>query len=1348
MTRCYFRPPSSTIRLDADKRRSISRAQGMCASVRYGANLVFLLFFSQSLFLCAQIPTNGRVAAWTFSGNANDATGNGHNGTVFGASLIPDRFGTTNSAYYFSGTDHIAVPHHPVLNLESSFTISVWIKFCVRQPRPNDQGGPAIYEKHDPTRPNTAYSMIVYNGEKIWGRVLSDGKWHHLVKMRNAADSTYATYLDAQLISQTREVTWTPPPNTGDLMFGRSRQWRFFGDSGVFFIGAIDDINMYNRALMPGEVVALYRERDWPNSRVRVTASIRAGTVEPAGFCPGDPDPVHLIAEGDFHRVVWSPAAGLNSTSVPNPIAQPAQTTTYTVTAYKYDSSTFCIDTAVAQDTITITLFRPPVIDGGPPFYTCAQETITLGGESAGGTPPYRWEWSPPEGLSDPTAEHPQHVVTQNAQYRVIVEDAKGCRDTALVPISVIPRPLVDLGSDTIYYCIGSAGAEIHAVGSDGNPPYSFTWAAVKGLDRYDTGYVRAKPDAPTRYVVTISDRAGLCTGYDTVIVVPVDPPDADAGRDHVMCAGDSVVLAGKGAGAEGRLVYSWTPATGLDDPTLASPHASPDTTTVYRLRVTDTLTGCFDEDEVRVAVRDVRVHASTDRIDFGMLDGCRIDSTITVRLFNDGPTDGIVESLWSDVPGLSITNGGALLPAGGSVDVRIRFAPSSADSFDGRVYVRVGPCGDSLEFAVTGEKERSTVEVAPADIAFASMLMCELKEESSTIVIVNNGTVDAMFGMPVVGAPYSVGASALPATLKPGERLEIELRFAPTGPGNFADELRIPFSSGSCADSLRLSLRGAVIDLTPTTSFTKIDFGLLDGCVESRDTAVRVDNATSLDVTFIDALLPPDFILLESLPFTVPANGGIDLRIRYAPQGPGNSGGEMALHYEACTADWTFELLGEKHGVSFSIPDTIDFGELAGCEGTTRRLPLPIRFNSDRTGDGVVAGASITGPFTTGVTPGSPLPDGVEQLYDMTFTPPGVGTFTGELILELEPCGSHRRVVLIGRATRAELSVGGAGYDFGTVTVGLKANGTLAFHNGGSATLRVERIDGIAPPFSLISTVPDLPADIAPGEELVVEIEYIPVGGRVVAPIRAVISGPCDLTFEAELRGEGTASAFSTIALPVLSAAPGEPVRMELRIQDSHDLDPLNARRYRAEVAFESSLLAVSDGTPWHIDRGERVVEMEGERLPGNPVLAAVDLTATLGRTERTSLRLVSFEWLDAAAAVRIDTVHGEFALEGLCRDGGTRLYDPNGEIAIKSIKPNPVRSGARVLYSLLESGPHRLRMIDLSGQEVREVFSGPMVPGSYELDLPLDNVSSGLYYLVLETPSVIVTERMEVVR
>ena len=73
--------------------------------------IITILLVLFTVILPAQVSTTSLVAYWPFNGNANDLSGNGHNGTVNGATLTNDRFGSPNSAYNFNGSAYIDVPY-------------------------------------------------------------------------------------------------------------------------------------------------------------------------------------------------------------------------------------------------------------------------------------------------------------------------------------------------------------------------------------------------------------------------------------------------------------------------------------------------------------------------------------------------------------------------------------------------------------------------------------------------------------------------------------------------------------------------------------------------------------------------------------------------------------------------------------------------------------------------------------------------------------------------------------------------------------------------------------------------------------------------------------------------------------------------------------------------------------------------------------------------------------------------------------------------------------------------------------------------------------------------------------
>lgn len=84
-----------------------------------------------SISLYSQDLTLDLLIHYPFDGNANDVSGNGFHG-IPNATLTEDRFGNSNSAYYFNGVDEfIDLPISLVLKPQLPITYSCWVKFDV-----------------------------------------------------------------------------------------------------------------------------------------------------------------------------------------------------------------------------------------------------------------------------------------------------------------------------------------------------------------------------------------------------------------------------------------------------------------------------------------------------------------------------------------------------------------------------------------------------------------------------------------------------------------------------------------------------------------------------------------------------------------------------------------------------------------------------------------------------------------------------------------------------------------------------------------------------------------------------------------------------------------------------------------------------------------------------------------------------------------------------------------------------------------------------------------------------------------------------------------------------------------
>ncbi|HEV7230586.1 MAG TPA: gliding motility-associated C-terminal domain-containing protein [Bacteroidia bacterium] len=140
----------------------------------------------------------------------------------------------------------------------------------------------------------------------------------------------------------------------------------------------------------------------------------------------------------------------------------------------------------------------------------------------------------------------------------------------------------------TAYTCPGSSavlGGTPSASG--GKVPYTYSWSPASGLSSTQAANPSATITTPTSYTLTVTDSAGT-TASSTVYVTFLPIASAHAGPGITFCEGKSGVLGANNPAAGNGLTYTWTPTTALDDPSAASPVASPTVTTTYTVTISE----------------------------------------------------------------------------------------------------------------------------------------------------------------------------------------------------------------------------------------------------------------------------------------------------------------------------------------------------------------------------------------------------------------------------------------------------------------------------------------------------------------------------------------------------------------------------------------------------------------------------------------------------------------------------------------------------------------------------------------------------------------------------------------
>jgi len=169
--------------------------------------------------------------------------------------------------------------------------------------------------------------------------------------------------------------------------------------------------------------------------------------------------------------------------------------------------------------------------------------------------------------------------------------------------MTVLPvtNPTISITASTTNACVGDA-VTFGAVATDCGPGAIYTFsvnggAAQAGLNDTFTTTNLLNGDQVTVTVECNYPCANPSNVTSSTVTMNVTVPLADAGPNHTIVSGNSVVLEGSGNG----ITVLWVPSTGLDDPTSLTPTASPTETTTYFLTVTDG--NCSVTDEVTVLV-------------------------------------------------------------------------------------------------------------------------------------------------------------------------------------------------------------------------------------------------------------------------------------------------------------------------------------------------------------------------------------------------------------------------------------------------------------------------------------------------------------------------------------------------------------------------------------------------------------------------------------------------------------------------------------------------------------------------------------------------------------------------
>ena len=245
------------------------------------------------------VPADGLVGYWNFDhADAADASGRGHDGKLRGGAHFVSgvrgqavRLHKNPSSARIVSWDSVTLPVTPDLDLKETFTISAWVKYSSIAPRWGSQiawfgdrqygrdpwelhlhpngtvefrtdrsvTGKPVFTVHDNEIKLSAKGEPMPNQHvAVWSpKILAPETWYFVagtLEQFSPTVSALKLYVNGEIVGRVR---------TGEKVnYETEKMWMSIGsvDDGTWqnFDGAIDEVRVYNRALSPAEIKALY----------------------------------------------------------------------------------------------------------------------------------------------------------------------------------------------------------------------------------------------------------------------------------------------------------------------------------------------------------------------------------------------------------------------------------------------------------------------------------------------------------------------------------------------------------------------------------------------------------------------------------------------------------------------------------------------------------------------------------------------------------------------------------------------------------------------------------------------------------------------------------------------------------------------------------------------------------------------------------------------------------------------------------------------------------------------------------------------------------------------------------
>lgn len=730
-----------------------------------------------------------------------------------------------------------------------------------------------------------------------------------------------------------------------------------------------------------------------------------------------------------------------------------------------------------------------------------------------------------------------------------------------------------------------------------------------------------------------------------------------------------------------------------------------------------------------------------------GQPDGTtRFDTTVTQSICNTG-TDtlrGQAELIPSDGPFQLASGGGDFqLAPGECLTLLIRYFPQPGQASSAELRFTLPAWCGTASTIITGRSGAIPTLGTIAPITFPT-IACTATPHDTVVQLRNAGamglTITAIDlvgnneGFQLVSVPTAGGL----VTVLPGDSVQVVVRLAPATFGAKSATLRVVSNDPTSPADILLSGQRDSIMLSPQAPSIIFRAG-----AAPVDTFVTLWNRGTIPVTVQDGVISGNDgswfkLLAGQLPRSIAPGDSVQLHVRLlvAPFNTTFSAAIAFAYQPNCGGAAIVALAAAgNQPIAAITPPTFD---TLWCAADTQRVAA-MEIANNGGAELVIDAANITNDPEGNFRFEEPLPlripVGEKRSGVVRFWPGSVGIKQATLILSSNAPNSPDTVRLHANRQFISFVLLDSIVAAGNRPTNTPSDVAIRAVNTGTTAISWD-IPVTAGEFQITSAVPPNPL---PGQTSLLNVRFLPTTAGQFSQKLTLAEGRCGVVATIHASGESGERTTTTVSLPETSAYVGQAVRIPIvmAIADRTAFDRIAPDTFRTSISFSTALLRFDSLVAGAVIQktidprtGDATVELVGRLADAtSDTLATLLCTAMFGDRKTTPIRFNWFTW--NAWNVAADTVNGNFTMLGNCWDAGLRFV---AQPRLVKMAPQPARDHVQAEIVAADWATIRFRFVAHDGSIQARTAPQVIAAGTHYLQLPIGDLPSGTYQLVME--------------